>query len=108
MKKPPDKSELRLQLRAETDSFLAEGGEIVRVAQGESAFAPGERPPPSPLFTEPKSDRTPVDDVVAALNERREAKRNRGKPARPSKPTPRKQVIYDDFGEPMRVIWSEE
>lgn len=108
MKKPPDKSELRRQLDRETERFLRGGGEIKQVAVGESAFAPGERPPPAPLFNEPKTERTPVDDVVAALNARREAGKRSPAPRNRRGTRRRKQVIYDDFGEPMRVIWSDE
>ena len=108
MKKPPDKNEIRRHITLETDRFLASGGEIVHVEQGESAYAPGDKPPSTPLFNEPRTSRTPVDDVVAALRERRESKRRKPQPTRGRKPLPRKRVIYDDFGEPMRVVWAEE
>lgn len=109
MKKPPDKADLRRQLHRQMDAFLQKGGEIKQLPVGESAFSPGERPPPTPLFNEPKADRTPVDDVVAALKARKEANRSAASNRRPrTQPRRRKQVIYDDFGEPMRVIWSDE
>lgn len=109
MKKPPDKADLRRQLHRQMESYLQQGGEIKQLPVGESAFSPGERPPPTPLFNEPKADRTPVDDVVAALKARKEASRSQtGKKRGQPKTRRRKQVIYDDFGEPMRVIWSDE
>jgi hypothetical protein len=107
LKKPVDKHELRRQLLDEIDSFLAQGGEIEHVETGESAYSPGQRPPSTPLFNEPKTSRTPVDDVVAALDQRREAQRNPPKPSRKSPQKPTREIIYDDFGEPMRVVWKE-
>jgi hypothetical protein len=45
------------------------------VPTGTSAWEPGTRPPPSrPLFTEPREERTPVPDVVATIEARREAR----------------------------------
>jgi hypothetical protein len=109
VKKPPDKADLRRQLHRQMAAYLQKGGEIKHLEQGQSAFSPGERPPPTPLFNEPKADRTPVDDVVAALKARKEASRTRTASKRTRTQTRRrKQVIYDDFGEPMRVIWSDE
>lgn len=55
-------------------------------------------------FHQPRSERTYVPEVIAALEERR--KRMHEKP-KPVKKQPRKKVIYDDFGEPLRWEWEE-
>lgn len=106
VKKPPEKADLRRELDQQVDAFLRRGGEIHQVSPGDSAYSPGTRPPPTPLFNQSKTTRTPVDDVVAALDARQRTRRS-GTGERPKK-SPRKQVIYDDFGEPLRVTWSDE
>lgn len=104
------KANLREELEQATRQFLNKGGEVDEVPVGTSAWEPGTRPPPSsPLFTEPKSERTPVDDVVATIEARREAMR--GRPKRSSRGTsrrPKQRVLYDDFGEPVRRVWVDD
>jgi hypothetical protein len=49
-----------------------------------------------------------VSDVLKAIDERKESKKKSpSKPASARKKSPRKKVIYDDFGEPLRVVWEE-
>ena len=60
------------------------------------------------LFLEPKSQRTLVPEVVAAIEARRQKKFSR-KPARKGRiAQPRRKVIYDDFGEPLRRVWVDD
>lgn len=107
--KPVSKEELRRELELATNSFLHDGGSVTEVPTGTSAWEPGTRPPPSrPLFTQPPTERTPLDDVVAALDSRRAEKRTRKSVRRTRKPSPRRRIIYDDFGEPLRKIWSDD
>lgn len=103
------KAELRRELEQETRRFLHGGGRVTEVPTGISAWAPGEKPPPGqPLFTQPRSERTPLHEVVATLEARRVTRRSRGAVKRTRKPAPRKKVIYDDFGEPLRTVWSDD
>ena len=108
LKKPPSKQDLRRRLSQQTDKFLSSGGSIQELARGESAYERNEIPPPAPLFTDAKVARTPLTDVVAALDARRAPKRPQKKVSRQSAPRQRKQVVYDDFGEPLRVVWVED
>ena len=109
MKKPPSKNDLRERLRRETAAFLSSGGRVKELKVGESAYDLGEIPPSPPLFeARQPTSRTPLTDVIAALDARREAKRTRTKLVRRRTPTRRRQVVYDDFGEPLRVVWVEE
>jgi len=55
---------------------------------------------------EKKQERTPVSDVLRAIDERKEARKKPQKKA-PVKKSPRQKIIYDDFGEPLRVIWED-
>lgn len=106
----PSKAALRQELEQATRQFLHKGGEVQSVPTGTSAWEPGTRPPPTrPLFNEPRTERTPVTDVVATIEARREAMRSRRKPQRkPRSQRSRRRVIYDDFGEPLRHVWVDD
>jgi hypothetical protein len=108
MKKPPSKTDLRERLQRQTADFLSSGGKVKEFQAGESAYDRDDRPPPAPLFEARRTERTPLTEVVAALDARREAKRARTKVVRRRTPKRRRQVVYDDFGEPLRVVWVEE
>jgi hypothetical protein len=108
VKKPPSKTDLRDRLQRQTAAFLSSGGKVEELAVGESAYDRNETPPPAPLFDARRSERTPLNDVVAVLEARRAAKRGRTKVVRGRTPKKRRQVVYDDFGEPLRVVWVEE
>ncbi len=104
--KKPSKRDLRDALNRDIEKYLNKGGEVHEYARGESGLQNGRYHEQSMTF-EKKQERTPVDDVVKAIDERREARK---RPAPSPKKTPRrpkKKVIYDDFGEPVRVIWEE-
>jgi hypothetical protein len=50
-----------------------------------------------------------VNDVIETLRRRRESQLKRApKTVRRRKPQPRKQIVYDDFGEPLRIVYHEE
>ena len=109
VKKPPTKAELRAQLDQQMANFIAQGGEIEQVCQGETGLQGREKPLHTPIFNQPSAQRTPVDDVVAALDQRRQSPKNSSARVKPSlQSRPRKKVIYDDFGEPLRKIWVED
>ena len=108
MKKPPSKTDLRERLQRQTADFLSSGGKVKEFQAGESAYDRSETPPPAPLFETRRVERTPLTDVIAALDSRRAAKRARTKVVRRRTPKRRRQVVYDDFGEPLRVVWVEE
>lgn len=106
--KPPTKEEVRAQLDREVERFLSTGGTIDEVEPGATALEARSSPLREPLFTQPKSERTPLDHVAAELDARRNARVKRSSAKRHNKPRPRKQVIYDDFGEAVRTVWVEE
>ena len=109
MKKPPSKNDLRERLQRQTTAFLSAGGRVKKLKVGESAYDRGEIPPSPPLFeARQPATRTPLIEVIAALDARREAKRSRTKVVRRRTPTRRRKIVYDDFGEPLRVVWVEE
>ena len=77
MKKPPSKTDLRERLQRQTAAFLSSGGKVREFRAGESAYDRKETPPPAPLFKTRRAERTPLTDVIAALDARRAAKRAR-------------------------------
>lgn len=109
MKKPPTKQDMREHLEQQVAAFLSDGGTVQELKNGESAYDRNSIPPTAPPVFEPrKTSRTPVNDVIAALDARRAEKRSRKKIVRRRTPKRRRQVVYDDFGEPLRVVWIEE
>ncbi len=108
MNKPPSKTDLRERLQRQTAAFLSSGGKVQELRTGESAYERNQVPPAAPLFETRRSERTPLTDVITALDARRAAKRSRTKVVRRRTPRKRRQVVYDDFGEPLRVVWVEE
>ena len=112
VKKLPTKDDLRRELDRETEAFLQQGGKVEEVPQGTSGKEAGDPPTylSQRLFTEPRSKRTFVPEVIAAIEARREQllKSRAPKGKRSRTPKPRRKVIYDDFGEPLRKVWVDD
>ena len=100
------KNRIRDDIQRKTEEFLSGGGEIKKHDRGETG-EPADKPRAKSVFvsSQPRQTRTYINDVVSALDNRKK------KPARPVAKTPakraRKKVIYDDFGEPLREVWTE-
>lgn len=98
------KDQLREKLRRQTEDFIAQGGRIDRINPGVSGRDDPLRPPPATHFSGgPRQERTPIPEVVAAIELRKQQKSPTRTSVRPKKP--RKELIYDDFGEPLRWQW---
>lgn len=111
MKKPVSKAEVRAELEAETERFLEQGGRVKDIPRGVSGKEPGAQLvlPNRRLFIEPRAPRTEIPEVLAALDARRKLARGRTAQRKRSRlPQPRRKVILDDFGEPLRRVWIEE
>jgi len=104
-KKPPDKSQLRRELQQQIQDYLTHGGEIHKIPRGVSGRDNPLEGLPMAFFNQPKAERTPIPEVVAALDARRQKKSKSGKT---TSGKPKEKIIYDDFGEPIRKIWVEE
>ena len=63
-----NKADLRNDLDRDIESFLAKGGRIVNIEAGETALESRVAPLRTPIFNEPLTSRTPLDDVVATLD----------------------------------------
>ncbi|MCR6652520.1 MAG: hypothetical protein NVV73_13980 [Cellvibrionaceae bacterium] len=103
MKPVPTKAEMRAELERQIQDYLQTGGVVQDVPRGISGQvdnrnlfgAIGQNPP--------RQERTPVDEVVQALEARKHPHNNIKKNKRP-----RKKLLTDDFGEPLRWVWVED
>lgn len=105
MNKRPTKSEVRDQINNEVEAFLRRGGEVKEMQRGETSLINGNYNDRSLGFEKPKEERTPVNEVLQTIDQRKHEKRKPVVKQRAS--GPRKKVIYDDFGEPVRIIWED-
>jgi len=103
MIKRPTKAELRDQLNRHVEAFLEHGGEIKEVQQGASGLVDGKFDTRRHSYNQPPQPRTPVPEVVAAIDGRKQSKRSKSS-ATSRRRQPRYKTIYDDFGEPLRRI----
>lgn len=104
MKPLPTKAQIRAELEKHIHSYLQTGGSVKSVPRGVSGRIDNEAPSFSSMGENPpRQDRTPVDDVVKTL----EARKHPPKPAKKHR-RPRKKLITDDFGEPLRWVWEED
>lgn len=105
MKKPKTKAQVRNEIDQHVRDYLNRGGEVSQHPQGASNRELGIHPFKSPPAEKPTEARTPVADEIAAIESRRKAK-TKDKPLRPKQP--RKILITDDFGQPLRWVWEDE
>lgn len=106
MKLPKSKTQIRKELAAEVEAFLDAGGSVKSIPVGMSGNETNRNIFSQRSTFEPRQDRTPLNEVVLTL-ENRKASKNK-KPALKSRlKRPRKKVITDDFGEPLRWVWED-
>tara|TARA_B110000483_G_scaffold177495_1_gene209893 strand:- start:142 stop:459 length:318 start_codon:yes stop_codon:yes gene_type:complete len=101
--KIPTKADLRDELQRQIDAFTCKGGTIQQVDKGVTGRESPQASLKTPLFNEPKISRTPLTEVIAAIDSRKLSKSNLKKT---DKVTSKEKIIYDDFGEPVRKIWT--
>jgi len=105
MKPLKTKAQVREEIEQQIEEFLLRGGAVDQIARGESGRDITTQPPVPVAFDGPKTERTLVNDVVAAIESRRKPKPI---PKAPRAKPPRKKVILDDFGQPLRWEWVED
>jgi hypothetical protein len=103
VKKLPTKSDIRAEIQASIDDFLAGGGAVKEVPRGESGWQAGQARHPSQYTDRPKQTQTFVPEIIAAIEARRKPQTTAKE--RPKKP--QKRLVLDDFGEPLRWEWVE-
>ncbi|MFC3151711.1 hypothetical protein ACFOEK_11795 [Litoribrevibacter euphylliae] len=108
MKRKPTKAQLRKMLDQEMGQYAHDGGEILEVAQGVSGVQGGPlKAQETIIFDGNKEPRSYVNDVVAAIDSRKKKSKPPAKKSQGSK-QPKRKLIYDDFGEPLRWVWDDE
>lgn len=103
MKPKKTKKELRSEMEQQVKDFLHAGGEVKAVPRGQSGLNRGELIRPVFNDGKPKESRTPVNEVLKHIDARRTAKEKHQDVTKPRRP--KRKVIYDDFGEPLREVW---
>tara|TARA_R110002167_G_scaffold45323_6_gene136130 strand:+ start:2401 stop:2718 length:318 start_codon:yes stop_codon:yes gene_type:complete len=105
MTRRPDKAQIRDEIDRKVREFVINGGTISQVKQGATGLGIKGLLNPNGFVERPRDSRTPVSDVVASIEVRRNPKAN-STVQRPKRP--RKKMLFDDFGEPLRWVWVEE
>lgn len=103
MKPTKTRREMHQELEQQVADYLNSGGKVLEVARGISGRADAQGPLVTIFDGQSHEDRTPLPEVVAA----REA-RKKPQTGKPHKPRPRKRIVLDDFGQPLRWEWVEE
>lgn len=102
------KQEQRRELEQALRAYLDRGGKVREVPPGVSGREDHNRALPH-IFdkkNEPQT-RTPLDQLVAAIDQRRKPAAIKPPLKARSPKRPRKKIIYDDFGQPLRWEWEE-
>ncbi|MDF1820364.1 MAG: hypothetical protein P1U64_02255 [Alcanivoracaceae bacterium] len=97
----------RQRIKRQTDEFLARGGRIRRVESGTTGETDNKPRQRAMVFEGTRAPRTYVPEVIAAVEARRKLKRKATSSRRPQR-RPRRKMVYDDFGEPLRWEWVDE
>jgi hypothetical protein len=96
------KKEVREEMEREISQYLTGGGAINEVQQGISGRENNSNLNQTIPFIEgEKQTRTPLTETVKALDDRK----NKKKAISSAVHRPKKRIIYDDFGEPVREVW---
>ncbi|MGB2271393.1 MAG: hypothetical protein ACPH15_00095 [Pseudomonadales bacterium] len=109
IKKTPSKADLRREIDKQMDDFLNQGKNVNEIPRGVSSRDGAEKP----LKADPwqmdksKADWTYIPEVVDSLEKRRHSKAVKPRTKNKAK-RPKKVLIYDDFGEPLRWVWVDE
>lgn len=104
MKPTKTRRQLHNELEQQIQDFLNHGGKVNEVPRGLSGRADAQGPLISIFEGTSHEERTLLPDVVAAIEARKKPQLHN----KPRKPRPRKKVILDDFGQPLRWEWIEE
>lgn len=106
MKPTKTRRELHGELDQQVQEFLSQGGQVNEVPRGLSGRPYANSPLISIFEGTSQEDRTPLPGVVAAIEARKKSSQPNYKLRKTTRP--RKKVILDDFGQPLRWEWVEE
>ncbi|MBB6521106.1 hypothetical protein [Pseudoteredinibacter isoporae] len=101
MKTAKTKAQIRAEIENQIESFLSRGGEVVQFQKGVSGLPDGAAIQNS-FSPRQVQSRTPVVEVVKAIDARRQVSKT---PV--AKRKPKKILLKDDFGDPIRWVWQD-
>lgn len=102
----PDRNKkmIRSEIDEQIADYLSGGGEVASIDKGISGRDNPYQALPPQSFDQPKAERTLVNDAISSIEARK-------KPVVQPKPNrnrqPQKEIVYDDFGEPLRWTWKD-
>lgn len=101
------KKYLRKELRKKVEEFLDNGGQIKKYDHGETG-EPADKPRAQSVFISPSpvKTRTYVNKEIADLDSRK--RKSQAPVPKKTISRPKKKIIYDDFGEPIREVWVDD
>jgi len=105
MKKPKTKAQVRAEIESQIADYIRGGGQVSKHLQGESSRSLAMHPFKAQTLDKPSESRTPVQDAIAAIESRRKPQPKLKTVSRQKRP--RKILIKDDFGQPLRWVWEE-
>ncbi len=107
MKKPISKAQKRALLDDAVANYLSKGGEVEEVMQGISGRENPDQALPPVLFNEKTMQRTDARPALKKVDARKHP--NPKKNPSNTRPKAKKKIpVYDDFGEILRWVWSDE
>ena len=101
MKPLKTKAQIRAEIEQAMASYVGDGGSVREVPRGTSGIADNVNLFAHGFSTKPSERRTSVNNVVQAIDARK-------KPVNHASRRPKKKLITDDFGEPLRWVWEED
>jgi len=104
MKPIKSKTDVRRELEQEVENYLSGGGEVNVIPTGLSGNESNKNVFGQQNHFEPKKERTSLHEVVKELDSRKASKKSVVKQKGSG---PRKKLITDDFGEPVRWVWED-
>lgn len=104
MKAVKSKAQERLEIERQINLYLQQGGKVDAVQRGVSGRDVGAYKLPPISFEQSKETRTPLVEQIRAIEARRS---RRPTPKTLKHKRPRRVLITDDFGEPLRWSWRD-
>lgn len=105
MKPLKTKAQIRAEIDEQISAYIKKGGAVHDIPNGISGRTSNENPFSHMASTGAPQERTPLVEIVKQI----ESRKSRPKLAPPPKTPrrPRRKLITDDFGEPVRWVWEE-
>lgn len=104
MKISKSKRQIRQELDNQVHEFLRRGGEVTEIPSGISGNVENQHLFRNAAHFSPRETRTPLHEVVKTL-ESRKRDQSRAQTDKKNEPEPKRKLIVDDFGDPVRWTW---